>query len=162
MNTYEIIKNFYGEQRAKRSGVLLMNHIEEGLAILDALKASDDVKSAFCIHPIVQNLEDGWEELPVSTNVMYLANQYRLYANAYLCKPENDYIECFSQLPEHFVSKGLYEPMDSDVALMLYADKVQNRKDFRLYHKGVHERSGQLEAYFDIWIDYLLTCYGIV
>lgn len=39
---------------------------------------------------------------------------------------------------------------------MVLADKIQNRKDFRLYHKGKHKRSKQLSAYFDIWIEFLL------
>ncbi len=34
-NEYKAIHNFYGSKRAKRSNLLLMNHIDESLEILD-------------------------------------------------------------------------------------------------------------------------------
>ena len=37
MKEYNLIKEFYGVQKAKRSGVLLMNHIDEGLKILSQI-----------------------------------------------------------------------------------------------------------------------------
>ena len=45
--------------------------------------------------------------------------------------------------------------MSKDCCDMLLADKLQNRKDFRLYHLGKHERTKELDHYFDLWIDYL-------
>ena len=38
---------------------------------------------------------------------------------------------------------------------MLIADKIQNKKDFMIYHFGKHERSEELHAYFDKWLDVL-------
>ena len=38
---------------------------------------------------------------------------------------------------------------------MLIADKIQNRKDFELYHLGKHERSSELEQYFKNWLERL-------
>jgi hypothetical protein len=35
---------------------------------------------------------------------------------------------------------------------MLIADKIQNRKDFELYHKDIHERSDELKQYFFNWL----------
>jgi hypothetical protein len=35
---------------------------------------------------------------------------------------------------------------------MLIADKIQNRKDFELYHEGTHERSLELKCYFIDWL----------
>ena len=35
---------------------------------------------------------------------------------------------------------------------MLIADKIQNKKDFELYHKGSHPRSMELDHYFNNWL----------
>jgi hypothetical protein len=42
-----------------------------------------------------------------------------------------------------------------DVNDMLIADKIQNRKDFELYHLGTHDRSEQLDQYFKNWLEKL-------
>lgn len=38
---------------------------------------------------------------------------------------------------------------------MLIADKIQNRKDFELYHEGKHPRSEELAQYFRNWLERL-------
>ena len=38
---------------------------------------------------------------------------------------------------------------------MLIADKVQNRKDFMMYHLHTHQRSKELEKYFNQWLNKL-------
>lgn len=149
---YKAISKFYGNQRAKRSQTPLMNHIEEGISILESIGASDYAIRAYIIHPIFQgDLE--WrvniarcEEF--DNYIMALVLEYRKCANSYLCKPHTDDY----QLED---LKTFVNIISKDVRDMLYADKIQNRKDFNLYHKGSHTRSGQLSKYFDLWIEYL-------
>jgi hypothetical protein len=43
----------------------------------------------------------------------------------------------------------------SPVREMLIADKIQNRKDFELYHKDTHPRAKELTEYFNEWMKIL-------
>lgn len=146
---YLMISKYYGNRVALRSQVPLINHINEGLIILDQIDASDVAKMAFCIHPLLQNdvdLEINYQtvsNLCYAKVVMY-AMEYRNVANAFLSDkiPEFQYIQIrMSPIP--------------DVNKMLIADKVQNCKDFWTYHRGTHPRSNELEIYFDKWLQTL-------
>lgn len=147
---YAAIARAYGDRRARRSQVPLIAHIHEGLAILDAIGASDAAKRAFCLHPLLQD-DDSYaanlpraHELTTDPHVLALALEYRRVANAALS--HRDYtggaldIE-LSPMPE--------------VNDMLIADKVQNRKDFVLHHLDRHPRSAALDRYFRLWLDRL-------
>ncbi len=137
---YELISEYYGDQRAKRSQVLLMQHINEGLVILDKLGAEQSTKEAFCLHPMLQGDDVLRKHLDfdftgISTKVLLLTMEYRRTANSYL--------------PGHigkFVGFSCPEVKD-----MLIADKVQNYKDFMIHHHGTHERSDELYEYFHDW-----------
>ena len=142
----KVIKDFYKEATAKRSGLPLMNHIHEGIMILKALDASDLAIKAFCIHPIVQNnikIDLSW------SSALLLAQEYSKKANSYLCRSENDWIRTVKDLDK------VVGNMSEDCRLMLLADKYQNQKDFRIHHLPSHKRSEHLERYFNLWIDYL-------
>lgn len=146
---YAAIGEYYGHQRAARSGVPLIVHIDEGIALLDALGSSMRAKEAFCIHPLVQDdsalmaaLAPGsiFARHQPDPAAVTLAMEYRRVANAYLshhCKDSEDQIE-LSCLDE--------------VNQMLVADKVQNRKDFERFHLGTHARGATLERYFANWL----------
>lgn len=137
---------FYDGRRASRSGELLTEHIISGIALLYDMGASDKARQAFCLHPIVQTGAD----VDVSWSDSFeLACEYRDKANAYLCRPHNDYIKTVDDV---FTAVGC---MSDDCADMLRADKLQNRISFNHHHKGKHERSEQLAKYFDLWIEYL-------
>lgn len=146
------INHYYGDKRAKRSGVPLINHINEGIAILQAINCSEEIQAAFALHPITQN-EDlktykwKFDHLVI---VISLAKDYTEAANSYLCRPETDHIKNTVDLNLHF-----NRIFSEEVLKMLYADKIQNRKDFELYHLDTHERSDKLKEYFNIWIDYI-------
>lgn len=144
---YALIEGYYGNRMAKRSGVWLMNHIDEGLTILDQIGASDDAKAIFCLHPLTQN------DVDLASNIELLgkypklnwkgALEYRETANAYLAQRD---IEDISEI-------RLSDNPDVNNALI--ADKVQNYKDFMLYHYGSHKDSDRLFDYFHNWFDRL-------
>lgn len=144
---YKIISNFYGTKRAERSNVPLMNHINEGLVILDYYMASHSAKDAFCLHPVVQkdsdlvsNLTNEILDVRLNARTMAYAMEYRRVANAYLLEKYNSEEDVIELSPIN------------EVNLMLKADKIQNRKDFLRYHYGTHERSEDLGQYFKNWL----------
>lgn len=148
---YKIIADFYRGKTAKRSSVPYINHIDEGLRILDALNADELTKAAYCVHPLFQSTEDMKNSYTnrvhkkVHPTVLMLAMEYRNTANAFLCRPETDgYGE--GDLP------GLAL---EEIRLMLIADKVQNYKDFLIHQRNTHERGNELSAYFKKWLWHL-------
>lgn len=143
---YLLISEFYGTQTAQRSRVPLMNHINEGIHILNLRGASTAAKRAFCLHPLVQSDGDLVRNLGIVTNAavsshaLLLAMEYRNFANRYL-----------SKRVVHDVDEIALSPLP-EVTQMLVADKIQNYKDFVLYHKGTHPRSIELDEYFNNWL----------
>lgn len=145
---YKMIQNFYADQKAERSKCFLMNHIDEGLFILNAINASIEAKKAFCIHPLVQDdtaLKLNWDIVKnkIDPEVLSLAMEYRNIANAYLSHRE---IKSISDIK--------LSPIE-DVNDMLIADKVQNYKDFLIYHANTHPRKEILDQYFKNWLQVL-------
>ncbi len=143
---YEAITAHYGAQRAKRSAVPLMQHIDEGLTVLEAIGASERAQRAFCLHPLLQGdadlaaaFERGLSGLTDDVHVLALALEYRNIANATLsARP----LDAAGDIP--------LSPLD-EVNDMLRADKVQNWKDFALHHRATHPRAAELERYFKQW-----------
>lgn len=146
---YEAVQNFYGEQTATRSQVHLMNHIEEGLYILKSIKASTAAQKAYCLHPLYQNDTELTQFLKphivdkFSPMALALTLEYRSVANEYL-----------SQRTISSIKDIRLSPL-KEVNDMLVADKVQNYKDFSLYHAQTHARSRELETYFHNWFERL-------
>lgn len=143
---YQKISEFYRGNVTRRSGVEFMNHIDEGLYILEVIGASDTAKKAYCIHPIFQPDETfkhnfNWNVMGTlrSPLVMAATIEYRSVANEYLSTRKIESIE-----------EIRLSPLE-DVNDMLIADKIQNRKDFELYHLGKHDRSNELDEYFKNW-----------
>ena len=146
---YLAIRDFYEDKRAERSGVPYMNHINEGLLILDAINSSVHAKQAFCIHPIFQDdsafatafsPDSVIQRYEVDGYAIALAVEYRAIANAYL---------------SHHSVKGIdglkLSPL-ADIQDMLIADKIQNRKDFLIHHADSHPRARELSLYFQNWL----------
>lgn len=143
---YQLISKYYGDRKAARSGVPLINHIKEGDYILWELCAPIAARKAFFLHPLIQNDEDLSNNLELIREVkadpyaLLLAMEYRNIANQYLSHRK------ISDVWDIALS-----PID-EVNIMLYADKVQNYKDFILYHRGTHPRSDELVEYFENWL----------
>lgn len=160
---YQLIKDVYGTNVAKRSGVPLMNHIYHGLGVMTSNGASEVAMKAYCLHPVVQSNKafesvispkDGDEVViaerlkACDINAIMLALEYRKVANSYLCTPLTD-----SWSKEH--AKKMIGWMHEDTRQMLIADKVQNRQDFMIHHWRKHDRSSELFKYFHNWLDIL-------
>lgn len=147
------IEEFYGNRTAKRSGVPLINHINEGTSILKALDADPAAILAYRLHPIYQNDEDLYNNYQSLLNrpqlVVLYTMEYRNIANASLSDIvySNNYRDW---CPLELRRPIKISPLD-EVNKMLIADKVQNWKDFKLYHLGKHERSDELDFYFRSW-----------
>ena len=146
---YQAIRDYYGERRAERSGILYLQHIDEGLTILEAIHATRSACEAYCLHPIVQGndalraaFQDGsvLRRYPIDLHAMVLAMEYRAVANGYL-----------STRTIQGVQEIRLSPL-RDVQDMLVADKVQNRKDFERHHLGTHPRTTELTRYFQNWL----------
>jgi len=145
---YRIISKYYECKEANRSGVPYMNHIDEGLIVLDSLCAGNMAKKAYCLHPIFQSdaeLDDnfGMDLTGVSSEVLIMVMEYRSVANEYLSSREIESIDEIRLSPLVGVNE------------MLIADKVQNKKDFLIYHYDSHKRSSQLYKYFNLWLNKL-------
>jgi hypothetical protein len=159
---YDLIVEHYAMQCAKRSRVPLINHINEGLIVLDAICATNRAKDAFCIHPMLQHDRDlnaNWKEVAdaCDSETIMLAMEYRSVANEFLSdKLDNEYLKnlMYDNRVEEAARAVRLSPL-KEVNQMLVADKVQNYKDFVTYHQKTHAHSSELDDYFNIWFEAL-------
>lgn len=171
---YNAILDFYGERRAERSKVLLMDHIHQGIEILRRIGASELTMEAYAVHPLFQADIDLAENYPkaafLKPEVVILAIEYRNVANRFLAdkivreeapaRVWDDVLKTYVHPTVNYTIRPLHDiilsPIES-VNHMLIADKVQNRKDFLAYHFGTHARSDELDLYFKLWLE----CLGV-
>lgn len=150
---YESIASKYRDKVAKRSQVPLINHIDQGLIILDSLGSTQQTKNAFCVHPMFQSDEDFVENFYILDKFgsfeVALVMEYRSVANEYLSDRIINSISDIRLSPLRAVNE------------MLLADKIQNRKDFLIYHYGTHPDSRELKLYFDNFLYRLKDNLGI-
>jgi hypothetical protein len=142
---YNLITAKYGKSVAKRSQVPLINHINEGVDILENMGASEDAIKAFIIHPLFQGNDSLVESGNTITRyikprVMMLVMEYRRSANSFL---------------PHHQKKDYIKPVFDEVIEMLIADKIQNKKDFLQYQtkETMGDRYDVLDDYFDKWFN---------
>jgi hypothetical protein len=169
---YQEVADFYRGRTAERSGVPLIQHIDEGLTIIDRAGGSVGTMQAYCLHPLFQSdqvlassgvaLINKWHSTGFpSANVMMLVMEYRQQANAWLSdkvtlEEVRDWIPTPGPQPDpgyRPLIKGKPTPGPlGEVRMMLIGDKVQNRKDFMRYHFDTHPRSKELDHYFMLWL----------
>lgn len=152
---YGLVKTLYGRSVAKRSLKPMIDHIDEGLTILELIEAKPRTRKAWCLHPLVQSdaaLHDyynGWNA-DVASDVLLLALEYRYRANSWLS--DKVFINTITNSCD---SIGKPEWSLLATKKMLIADKVQNYKDFLTYHYATHPRSRELNYYFLTWLEKL-------
>lgn len=152
---YKAIQNYYQNKSAARSKVPLINHIDEGLAIMRYMAFSDMCQRAFCLHPLLQSDEallENYQKLPddISPQAVLLGMEYRRVANSCLSYMGTKSSEKGAE--KHFIFPTPVETKFPEVLHMLLADKIQNRKDFLLYSQGKITGSERLTAYFEYWL----------
>ena len=145
---FNLINGYYGDRAAVRSNVPYMAHIIEGVEILKCINGTDAAIAAYMIHPMFQDNDKLSENLKkyshdIDGYVLNLALEYRDVANDYLS------FRKIKNLSEIRLSQT------KEVNDMLIADKVQNYKDFLLYHADSHKNSKELDQYFQNWFDRL-------
>lgn len=148
-NEYKLIENIYNDDITKRSGLYYMNHIDEGLFILTKINASLYAKLGYILHPAFQS-DNELKKIYNNTSLRNIDSQSIINAIEYR-NVANDYLS-FRNIND--INEIKLSPL-KDVNDMLIADKIQNRKDFDLYHLGKHERSEQLLQYFKNWFNRL-------
>lgn len=146
---YELVKKWYGNMRAKRSGRKYIEHIKEGCFLLDILYNDMDLRAAFCIYPIIQSDVDyesnidilkNWAKYSFSQEALSMAIEYRKCANLYSSKDK------------------IKHPWDintgnDEVKKLLIADKIQNWKDAMDYVYPIDWKSKpRLDHYFSSWL----------
>jgi hypothetical protein len=175
---YVAVQHAYGDRCAKRSGVPLINHINEGIAIIFELMQVEGSKAgwstamtaarAYCLHPLFQHNDDlikvyAGNMDQFSPRMVMLAMEYRARANEWLSDKVVD-ASSYSYNEDNTKRKVVerYERVGEptpgvlpEVRMMLVADKVQNYKDFLAHHYGTHERSEELNLYFHTWLEAL-------
>ena len=136
---YWKISQFYGFRRARRSGVLYMDHIHEAVRILQHLEVSPHAINAFYLHPLFQNDTEllYFDPSGHDPEVIMRAMEYRHIANAYL---------------PHDVQRVPKLSIFEEVNQMLIADKVHNRWQFEKHLRDKIENSRRLDTYFKDWL----------
>lgn len=162
---YLAIREYYGNNYAKRSKVPLINHINEGIEIIEGLGGTlpdgrgfneQAAAKAFCLHPLFQAdealLDVGLNYAQVALDALpvALAMEYRTHANSWLS--DKVWVDQFLETKQ---TRGPSAGNIPEVWAMLIADKVQNYKDFKIYHHETHPRRVELNYYFKAWLKYL-------
>jgi hypothetical protein len=142
---YSLIKLFYSDKKAKRSGIPYINHINEGLELLRRTDIA--AQKAFCLHPIIQSDADFQQNHGILYKVPNISREAIVYAMEY------------RHVANSFLPRDTYTKMPVKASLllvneMLRADKIQNYSDFKK-NREKYINEVQLEVYFKEWFTVL-------
>ena len=144
---YKMVAAYYGNRVAKRSSCRLMEHIDEGLMLLENWGVGIPLLRAWCLHPLMQDdrlyLEYIQYGSTMNEQATRIAVEYRAIANAYLPKHQ-------SRLPD-------ISAMD-EVNTLLLVDKLHNRWQFEntcMRRPGIYPNEQRLRQYFHEWLEAL-------
>ena len=146
---YRLIECWYADRVAERTQLFLMNHIDEGMAVMRLVGAGDQALRAFCLHPLLQNdadlsanfdrVQSALTDVRDGAVTIAYAMEYRSVANAYLAR---------ASIPPTGIRLSPIKAVND----MLRGDKVQNRRDFsRTCHATTHKDRDRLAEYFREW-----------
>lgn len=153
MNTnihYQIISELYEGQKAKRTQLPYIKHIDDGLLILDDLDADLITKEAWCMHPIFQmpDLKEkvmdskGQPQIRLATAI--LAAEYAETANQYRTVNYQSFHDNLPEIPNSRVKK------------LLTCDKVQNYIELEnTRHLLPYETVDRTHRYLLNWLHHL-------
>lgn len=162
---WALIKAFYGDRVAERSRQPLMNHINEGLALLAAMDADDVCMRGFIVHPLVQVKGPENDLEPVYLG-MDLLDSWHMACGMKRLNIQLTHIRHGSrnkgQMPRHwgthyeaaFNTLPKANPLMSKCILqMILADKQQNLKDLHFHMWGRITDAEHLEEHLECVID---------
>lgn len=155
MEEYIQIRKFYAGRTCKRTGVAHIEHIDQGLRILDDLNAPQDTKRAWCLHPLAQAVTSGSDRKDKNVGA-YLLGRWR---NRVAATRAFDYAlsadQVLSRDPLHRFD-NIVKPTLASTYMMLVADKIQNYHHFESEWDSFDPQDRyRLSTYFDRWHDVL-------
>lgn len=144
MPEYQAVERYYNNRKPTRANVWLMNHVDEGLAILHAYGADPKASEVFCLHPLIQSDSELLNNRHLLTEFPLFdwagTFEYRSVANEYLAHRDIESSSSIRLSPLEYVNQAIL------------ADKIQNYKDFMLHHNK-HINYSRLFTYFHNWFD---------
>ncbi|BBI90576.1 hypothetical protein HYO65_gp184 [Tenacibaculum phage PTm1] len=153
----KIIMEAYGDKRTKRTNVPYMNHIFEGMQVINHFKNKYtfyELKTAlfaYILHPIFQAFDNNHKQV-VDKYINFLKSDVIFNSVSY-GHEANSYLRYHYQDGKDLTFNKYENPI---VGLALIADKIQNFKDLELwYGNSTHEHYDDLEAYFNVWLQNL-------
>ena len=142
-DAYYKIKLEWDGKYSQRSNVPLMEHIDEGLKLLE--NSEEIIKVAWCLHPFIQ--KDDWSILnEIDNKTANILLEYRHWANGWDSHTT-------AKFPDEWPILSL---ISDEVKLLLFVDKTHNSKQYHENREKFRKEDQiRLDKYFENWITLL-------